>query len=111
MLKSYDFPGNVRELRNIIERAVLATTGDVIGPEHLPDYLRSAARLIQTRGRKPSLAEIEAVYVREILDFTRGNKTRAAQILGISRKNLYEKMRRYEISSLRSERELVTSEA
>ena len=98
LLKSYDFPGNVRELRNIIESAVLAATGDVIGAEQLPDYLRSAARLMQSRNYKPSLAEIEAVYIREVLEHTRGNKTRAAEILGISRKNLYEKMNRYKIA-------------
>jgi DNA-binding NtrC family response regulator len=52
---------------------------------------------MQSKGRKPSLAELEAVYIREVLEHTRGNKTRAADILGISRKNLYEKMRRYSI--------------
>jgi transcriptional regulator with PAS, ATPase and Fis domain len=103
LLTTYNFPGNIRELRNIIERAVLATNREVIEPEQLPDYLRSAARLMQSRGRKPSLAELEAVYIREILEYTRGNKTRAAEILGISRKNLYEKMRRYEIGPLKAQ--------
>ena len=97
ILADYDFPGNVRELRNIIERAVLSATRGVIESEHLPDYLRSATRLMQSRHRKPSLADLEAVYIREVLEYVRGNKTRAADILGISRKNLYEKMRRYEI--------------
>jgi len=101
LLADYEFPGNVRELRNIIEGAVLATNGDVIEAEHLPDYLRSAARLMQSRKNKPSLAEIEAVYIREVLEHTRGNKTRAAEILGISRKNLYEKMHRYGIDLFR----------
>lgn len=97
LLEDYEFPGNVRELRNIIEGAVLAANHNVIEAEHLPDYLRSAARLMQSRKNKPSLAEIEAVYIREVLEYTRGNKTRAAEILGISRKNLYEKMHRYGI--------------
>lgn len=101
LLGSYDFPGNVRELRNIIESAVLAAANDVMGAEALPDYLRSAARLMQSRTYKPSLAEIEAVYIREVLEHTRGNKTRAAEILGISRKNLYEKMNRYKIALTR----------
>ncbi len=101
LLRSYDFPGNVRELRNIIESAVLAATSDVMGADALPDYLRSAARLMQSRSYKPSLAEIEAVYIREVLEHTRGNKTRAAEILGISRKNLYEKMNRYKIALTR----------
>jgi two-component system response regulator AtoC len=99
-LSSYDFPGNVRELRNIIEHAVLTANEDVIGSAGLPEYLRSAARLMQSRKTKPSLAELEAVYIREVLEHTRGNKTRAAEILGISRKNLYEKMRRYNIGKL-----------
>jgi two-component system response regulator AtoC len=101
-LSGYDFPGNIRELRNIIEHAVLTTNQQVIEPDGLPGYLRSAARLMQSRGAKPSLAELEAVYIREVLEHTRGNKTRAAEILGISRKNLYEKMRRYKIGPLRA---------
>jgi two-component system, NtrC family, response regulator AtoC len=99
-LASYDFPGNVRELRNIIEHAVLMSAKDLIGLDGLPEYLRSAARLMQSRKMKPSLAELEAVYIREVLEHTRGNKTRAAEILGISRKNLYEKIRRYNIGKL-----------
>lgn len=99
-LSSYDFPGNVRELRNIIEHAVVTSSEDVIEPAGLPEYLRSAARLMQSRKTKPSLAELEAVYIAEVLEHTRGNKTRAAEILGISRKNLYEKMRRYNIGKL-----------
>ena len=95
LLREYDFPGNVRELRNIVEHSVSGTSRDLIDVEHLPEYLRSAARLMQSRSHKPSLAELEAVYIREILEYVRGNKTRAADILGISRKNLYEKMRRY----------------
>jgi predicted Zn-dependent protease len=55
---------------------------------------------MQSRKTKPSLAEVEAVYIREVLEHTRGNKTRAAEILGISRKNLYEKLRRYNIGKL-----------
>ena len=108
-LLSYDFPGNVRELRNIIEHAVLTTNGDVIGNAELPEYLRSAARLMQLRKSKPSLAELEAVYIREVLEHTRGNKTRAAEILGISRKNLYEKIRRYNIGRLYSAESRVLS--
>jgi DNA-binding NtrC family response regulator len=53
-LSGYDFPGNVRELRNIIEHAVLTTNDDVIDVSGLPEYLRSAARLMQSRKAKPS---------------------------------------------------------
>ena len=58
---------------------------------------------MQSRTHKPSLAELESVYIREVLEHTRGNKTRAAEILGISRKNLYEKMRRYNIGKVEGE--------
>ena len=98
LLVNHDFPGNVRELRNIIERAVLSSTREAVEPEQLPEYMRSAGKFMQSRTRKPTLSELEAVYIREILEYTRGNKTRAAEILGISRKNLYEKMRRYDIA-------------
>ncbi|MGH9822281.1 MAG: sigma-54 interaction domain-containing protein, partial [Blastocatellia bacterium] len=101
MLGDYDFPGNVRELRNIIEQSVLASDDNVIAPDDLPEYLRSAARIMHSQKHKPTLAEVEAVYISEVLEFTRGNKTRAAEILGISRKNLYEKMRRYNIGALK----------
>ena len=102
LLYNYDFPGNVRELRNIIEHAVLTTSRGVIEPDQLPEHLRSAVRLMQSRNIKPSLAQLEAVYIREVLEYARGNKTRAADILGISRKNLYEKMRRYGIGGVKS---------
>jgi DNA-binding NtrC family response regulator len=102
VLTGYDFPGNVRELRNIIEQAVLTGTDDVVDADDLPGYLTSASRLMQSRTQKPSLAQLEAVYIREVLEHTRGNKTRAAEILGISRKNLYEKMRRYNVGKFRS---------
>jgi len=103
LLSDYDFPGNVRELRNIIELSVLSTEGDQICPEHLPPYLRSAGRLMRSRKQKMTLAELEAVYISEVLEFTRGNKTRAADILGISRKNLYEKIRRYRLGPEKGE--------
>ena len=93
-LKSYDFPGNVRELGNIIERAVIVADGAAIEPRHLPDGLRAAAERRGRDNRPPTLAEIEADYIREVLATTKGNKTEAARILGISRKNLYERLAR-----------------
>jgi len=94
LLAEYDFPGNVRELANTIERAVIVSSGQRIEVDDLPESLRVAARL-QRRLKKPlSLAEIEAEYVEEILAGANGNKTEAARILGISRKNLYEKLAR-----------------
>jgi DNA-binding NtrC family response regulator len=91
-VNAYDFPGNVRELANVVERAVIVADGAEVGAADLPEAVRAGAR----RARRPTLAELEADYVREVLEATRGNKSEAARVLGISRKNLYEKLARYE---------------
>lgn len=97
ILHAYDYPGNVRELANVIERGVIVANGKRLEENHLPGGL-SAAVTAQRRKEKPqSLAQLEAAYIAEILGFTRGNKTQCARILGISRKNLYEKLARYGI--------------
>lgn len=93
-LKSYDFPGNVRELANIIERATIVADGPNIEVADLPEGLRIAAEQRARRDRRPTLREIEDDYIRETLAATKGNKTEAARILGISRKNLYERLAR-----------------
>ncbi|MEK6279925.1 MAG: sigma-54 dependent transcriptional regulator [Acidobacteriota bacterium] len=94
LLTEYEFPGNVRELANTIERAVIMSTGTRIDVDQLPESISAAVRLQRRRTQPPSLAEIEAEYVDEVLAFSEGNKTEAARILGISRKNLYEKLAR-----------------
>jgi DNA-binding NtrC family response regulator len=94
VLKSYDFPGNVRELANIVERAVIVTEVEEVGAKDLPEVVSTAAALRARRVRRPTLAELEADYIREVLADSRGNKSEAARVLGISRKNLYEKLAR-----------------
>jgi len=94
ILVAYDFPGNVRELANIIERAVIVSLGTEIEAADLPESLRASAAAGSRRDRRPTLAEIEAEYIRETLAATNGNKKEAAMILGISRKNLYERLAR-----------------
>jgi len=97
LLEAYEFPGNARELANIVERAVIVATGKWIEEHDLPAGFR-AALLAQQRKEKPqTLAQLEAAYISEILAATGGNKTESARILGISRKNLYEKIARYEL--------------
>ncbi|MBC7929347.1 MAG: sigma-54-dependent Fis family transcriptional regulator [Rubrivivax sp.] len=91
-LAAYDFPGNVRELANIIERAVIVTEEATVGAKDLPEAVRTVLGVSVRRTHRPTLAELEAEYVREILEAARGNKSEAARILGISRKNLYEKL-------------------
>jgi DNA-binding NtrC family response regulator len=98
ILKEYEFPGNVRELANTIERAVIVASGNRIELSDLPEALRAAVLVQRKRERPQSLAEVEAEYVAETLSATRGNKTEAARILGISRKNLYERLARLEKS-------------
>ena len=93
-LKNYDFPGNVRELANIIERAAIVADGSSIETVDLPGGLRAAAERRSAENRRPTLAEVEADYVREVLAAVKGNKTEAARTLGISRKNLYERLAR-----------------
>jgi two-component system response regulator AtoC len=97
VLKAYDYPGNARELANIIERAVIVATGKKIEEEDLPAGISAAVSAQQRKAKPLSLAEVEADYIAETLLVTRGNKAECARILGISRKNLYEKIARYNI--------------
>ena len=94
LLGEYEFPGNVRELANTIERAVIVSSSERIEIEHLPEPIRATVQGQRRRQQPQSLAEVEAEYIAEILALTKGNKTEAARILGISRKNLYEKLAR-----------------
>jgi two-component system, NtrC family, response regulator AtoC len=93
-LSAYDFPGNVRELANVIERAVIVAEGESVTASELPEAVRGAAVSRARLARRPTLAELEADYIRETLEAARGNKSEAARLLGISRKNLYERLAR-----------------
>ena len=95
VLKAYDYPGNARELANIIERAVIVATGKKVEEEDLPPGIKAAVSAQQRKAKPLSLAEVEADYIAETLAATGGNKAACARILGISRKNLYEKIARY----------------
>ena len=99
ILKAYDFPGNVRELENIIERGVAIATGNTIEAAYLPDDLRelSIRTFRKKEGRLPSLEEQERDYIRWVLQEAGGNQTLAAQILGIDRVSLWRKLKRYEL--------------
>jgi len=97
MLQAYDYPGNARELANIVERAVIVATGKWIEEQDLPAGLSAAVNAQQQKAKPLSLAQMEAAYISEILAVTKGNKTECARILGISRKNLYEKIARYKL--------------
>jgi DNA-binding NtrC family response regulator len=108
MLHDYPFPGNVRELRNAIERAIAFCAGSEITPDCLPERIRKANRsrpVPQIGGREPLFAELEAAnsplptldemanrYTSFVLERFGGNKRRAAQVLGITRATLYRRM-------------------
>jgi DNA-binding NtrC family response regulator len=98
LLKAYDFPGNVRELENIIERGVAICQGDTLEAAHLPDDLRDLSiRAFRRRdGRVIPLEEQERDYILWVLEEANGNQTLAAQMLGIDRVSLWRKLKRYE---------------
>jgi DNA-binding NtrC family response regulator len=99
LLKGYLWPGNVRELRAVVERAALLTPTGEVSPAALPGHvLEQPATLWAGRDRRPTLKDVELAYIRYVLDAVGGNQTRAAGVLGISRKALWEKRRRYGIS-------------
>ena len=97
LLQAYEYPGNARELANIVERAVIVATGKSIEEQDLPAGVIAAVNA-QRQQQPLSLAQLEAAYIAHMLVATRGNKTECARILGISRKNLYEKIARYELN-------------
>jgi len=91
----YAFPGNIRELRHIIERAVILADGEVIEPRHLPQRLTPAGTPGTADRQEPflSLHEMEQHHILSALKITDNNKTKAAEILGISRAALWRKLR------------------
>jgi transcriptional regulator with PAS, ATPase and Fis domain len=97
LLMSYDFPGNVRELENIIERGVALTHDTVIETAHLPEDLKelSIKTFRKKEGKYPSLEDQEMSYIKWVLQEVGGNKTIAAQILGIDRVSLWRKLKKY----------------
>jgi transcriptional regulator with PAS, ATPase and Fis domain len=96
ILGRYEFPGNVRELANIVERAVIVCDTPRVRGIDLPETVRSAVSARSRKSTPRSLAEVEVEHVLETLAFASGNKSQAARLLGISRKNLYEKLARLE---------------
>jgi transcriptional regulator with PAS, ATPase and Fis domain len=91
VVRQYSFPGNVRELRNGLERAILGAEDHRIRPGDLPE----AWRLRHRSADIGSLEDVEREHIRRVLDHTRGRKQEAADILGITRKTLLEKRKKY----------------
>ncbi|RLE01808.1 MAG: DNA-binding response regulator, partial [Candidatus Aminicenantes bacterium] len=98
----YDWPGNIRELENVLERAVLVTSRDFIDlpdlPEYLQNYLPLESRIPPSiRNKLASLDELEKEYIIFLLKKTNNNLRQTAKILNISRTTLYHKIKKYNI--------------
>lgn len=107
ILTAYSWPGNIRELENAIERAVALARGARLTPEDLPERVRNwgetAAFIAAASERHLSLREIERAYILEIMRRVHGNKSRAAEVLGLDRKTLYRRLDEYEADSRKGE--------
>ncbi len=94
-LMSYDWPGNIRELENTIERAALLTTESFIRPEDFPPHLMKSP--VSEPPPLMSLADAEKHHIQKVLDMNNGNRTQTAVILGISRRALIRKIEKYNL--------------
>ena len=95
-LESYSWPGNVRELRNAMERIVLLEECERIQPDHLSQKVRESSSLTRARGLlggARALAEVEREHIERVLNDMEGNRTRAAEVLGITRQTLLNKLK------------------
>jgi DNA-binding NtrC family response regulator len=97
VLMNYEYPGNIRELENIVERGVVLCNGEQILAKHLPEELGQYSLKVyrQLSQRFPTLEENEVEYVSWVLKQVDGNKTKAAEILGIDRVSLWRKLKRW----------------
>jgi transcriptional regulator with PAS, ATPase and Fis domain len=101
LLSSYQYPGNIRELENIVEHAVSMSHSETIIAESLPKDMMDYDLFLfqsQTNGFK-TLEELEKEYIRWILDRVENKKTAASKILGIDRASLYRKLKRFEFDN------------
>ena len=100
LLKKYSFPGNVRELKNVIERAVIVSQNDVIEPEDLPEALTSKAKKAPSVEFRlgATMEGVEKQWLFHTINYVDGNKTKAAKMLNISLKTLHNKLNKYKSS-------------
>ncbi|HNA29299.1 MAG TPA: sigma-54 dependent transcriptional regulator [Thiobacillaceae bacterium] len=99
LLARYDYPGNVRELANLLERGVALARGGLLEAGHLPESLRSLTVRVASPPSTPaelsSLEANEAAHIARVLEYTGGNRNQAADILGIDRVSLWRRIKRY----------------
>jgi len=100
VMTQYNWPGNVRELKNTVERLVVMTEGNSFSIEDLPENIRMASSTSTTaEGTEVVLSGVEKKHILKVLHEKQGNKTLAAEALGISLKTLYNKLKAYNIDS------------
>jgi DNA-binding NtrC family response regulator len=97
IMRRYAWPGNVRELENMVQRLVVMTDSDFIDVPDLPGLMRYAG--VREKGLNRTLEEVETAHIRNVMASVKGNKTQAAEILGIDRKTLREKLKRLQSDS------------
>ena len=95
LLENYDWPGNVRELRNTIEKMVVLSTGALLDVVDVPEQMQSTTAPLVDLSSSVTLGENEKAQILAVLKEVGGNRTRAAQVLGISRRTLYRKLDEY----------------
>jgi transcriptional regulator with PAS, ATPase and Fis domain len=101
-LVRYDWPGNIRELKNIIERMVVLSNEEIIHLPNVPEDIRAGKKpeMYQEKSNEPiSLSVMEKEHIKRVLDEVRGNKSLAAKKLGISRRTLYRKLDEYQLDA------------
>ena len=97
VMTRYPWPGNIRELKSVINKTVILSDALEVRPEDLPSHVYANRNVPETKPK--SLEEMEKAHIMKVLEETRGNQSRAADILGINRKKLYKKIHKYEIFS------------
>jgi two-component system, NtrC family, response regulator len=100
-LNQHPWPGNIRELKNVIERSVILEDSDTLTLETLPVEIKSATHNFQSSGKQLSafdLASAEKIHIQKVLNYTKGNKTETAKLLNIALTTLYRKLEEYKIS-------------
>ncbi len=109
VLEAYSWPGNIRELRNVLERALILEDTQEIRPEHLPAEIRSAAPssdrrdgIVQIPAQGLRMEDLERSVIEQALTRTGGNVARAARLLGLSRDTLRYRMKKYHFTEARS---------
>ncbi len=106
ILLEYGWPGNVRELENTVERAMVLAEGPILGESELPERMKAALDPVRQKlesgelSIKKTMASVEAILIRRALEKTKGNRTRAAEVLEISHRALLYKMKDYNIRDL-----------